>query len=49
MFAYNVYLFGRLIDTVFFSREQSIEEIRRSLIDHDGYHPAIVVKFHKWS
>jgi len=39
--AWNVYLHGRLIDTVFFSPACDADYVRRSLIDHDGYHPAI--------
>ena len=40
--AYDVYLRGRHIDTVFFTR-YTAEEVRESLIDHDGYDPAILV------
>lgn len=41
-YAYNVYLHGRLIDTVFANYRDS-EEMRKSLINHDGYDPAILV------
>ena len=41
--AYNVYLYGKLIDTVFQSGVSTVEEVKRSLIDHDGYDPAIRV------
>jgi hypothetical protein len=41
--AYNVYLRGKLIDTVFQSGVSSADEVRRSLIGHDGYDPAIRV------
>ena len=41
--AYNVYLRGKLIDTVFQSGASTVEEVKRSLIDHDGYDPAIRV------
>jgi hypothetical protein len=41
--AYNVYLYGKLIDTVFQSGASTVEEVKRSLIDHDGYDPAIRV------
>ena len=41
--AYNVYLNGKLIDTVWFT-DYTVEEARKSLINHDGYNPAIVVK-----
>lgn len=43
---FDVYLRGKLIDTVFYSASANVDvdEVRRSLIDHDGYDPAIVVK-----
>ena len=44
MKAYDVYLNGRLIDTVFWDNNSSVEEVRRSLINHDGYDPSIEVK-----
>ena len=43
MNAWNVYLHGKLIDTVFFTRDCDVEYIRKSLINHDGYNDAIVV------
>lgn len=45
MQAFNVYLNGRLIDTVFYSAGTKItcDEVRRALIDHDGYDSRIVV------
>lgn len=49
MQAYNVYLSGRLVDTVFWNDKAdggekiTDEDVRRSLIDHDGYSLAIVV------
>jgi hypothetical protein len=46
MKAYNVYLLGRLIDTVFFTG-YTAEEVRRSLIDHDGYDSRITVRERK--
>jgi hypothetical protein len=42
--AYDVYLNGKLIDTVFQSDPSSEEEVKRSLINHDGYDPGIEVK-----
>lgn len=43
--AFNVYLRGALVDTVFYSASDPVtpEEVRRSLVNHDGYHPSIVV------
>jgi len=41
--AYDVYLRGKLIDTVWFTG-YTAEEARVSLINHDGYDPAIVVR-----
>lgn len=44
--AWNVYLNGRLIDTVF-ATGYDAEEMKRSLINHDGYDPRIRVKKQK--
>lgn len=41
--AYDVYLHGRKIETVFYVNSTA-EEVRESLINHDGYHPAIKVR-----
>lgn len=41
--AYNVYLNGRLIDTVWFTG-YTAEDVRRSLIEHDGYDSRIFVE-----
>ena len=43
---FDVYLNGRNIDTVFYSRRTNVdaEEVRRSLIEHDGYDPGITVR-----
>lgn len=47
--AFDVYLNGKLIDTVFYSRSVNVDvvEVKRSLIDHDGYDSQIVVKERK--
>ena len=44
--AWNVYLNGKLIDTVFYSASAKVdaEEVRRSLVNHDGYDARIVVR-----
>jgi hypothetical protein len=42
--AYDVYLNGELIDTVFQSDPSDAEEVKKSLINHDGYDSGIVVK-----
>lgn len=53
MFAFNVYLNRKLIDTVFYTVNKSetiseaIERVTRSLISHDGYDPAIHVTWPK--
>lgn len=44
MTAWNVYLNGRKIDTMFYSGKVDAEEVRRSLINHDGYDARIVVR-----
>lgn len=41
--AYNVRLDGKLIDTVFYCDKGAKEEVKRSLINHDGYDPGITV------
>ena len=43
--AYDVYLRGRLIDTVFYNigGKETISDVKKSLVDHDHYDPAIVV------
>ena len=43
--AWDVYLRGKNIDTVFYTDKSiTADEIKRSLVDHDGYDPNIVVK-----
>lgn len=42
-YAYNVYLNGRRIDTVWFTG-YTTEEARKSLIEHDGYDARITVR-----
>lgn len=44
MQAWNVYLNGRNIDKVFFVEDMSAEDVKRSLVNHDGYHQDIFVK-----
>jgi hypothetical protein len=45
--AYTVKLDGKVIDVVFYTGYSSPEEVRRSLIDHDGYSPEIVVTLNR--
>ena len=53
MFAFNVWLNNRLIDTVFYSVNKSetivdaVESVRNSLINHDGYDSGIKVTWPK--
>ena len=42
--AWNVYLNGKLIDTVFYDADCDADYVRRGLINHDGYDPRIVVR-----
>jgi hypothetical protein len=42
--AWNVYLNGKLIDTVFFTRDMSADDVKRSLIGHDGYDSRITIR-----
>ena len=46
MQAWKVYLGGKEIDTVFYTKDQTAEDVRKSLTEHDGYDPRIAVK--KW-
>jgi hypothetical protein len=41
---WDVYLDGKLIDTVWFTSDCNAEYVLRSLIEHDGYDPAITVQ-----
>lgn len=48
--AWNVYLNGKKIDTVFFDKTCDKDYVRHSLIHHDGYNINITVrKDHKLS
>jgi hypothetical protein len=42
--AWNVYLRGKLIDTVFFDHDMKAWDVERALIHHDGYPSNIAVK-----
>jgi hypothetical protein len=44
MQAFKVYENGKHIDTVFFVESMTAEEVRKSLINHDGYSEEITVK-----
>jgi hypothetical protein len=46
MKAYNVYLNNVLVDTVYYIDMDS-DEVKRSLVEHDGYDSRIVVKVQK--
>ena len=46
MQAWRVYLDGKCIDTVFYTADQTAEDVRRSLVNHDEYDDRITVK--KW-
>jgi hypothetical protein len=43
MTAWNVYLHGRLINTVFYLPSCDRDYVREGLINHDGYNSAIKV------
>jgi len=43
MTAWNVYLYGRLINTVFYLSSCDRDYVRDGLINHDGFNPAIEV------
>lgn len=40
---YDVYLRGRLVDTVFYQGESTEESVKKDLVEHDGYDRNIVV------
>jgi hypothetical protein len=42
--AWNVYLRGRLIDTVFYNADCDAWYVRNGLIEHDGYNPNIQIR-----
>lgn len=44
MKAWDVILNGMVIDTVSYDNDCDADYIRRGLIDHDGYDPAITVE-----
>lgn len=41
---WKVYLNRKLIDEVFYISSMTSDEVRRNLIDHDGYDPGIYIK-----
>lgn len=45
MQAFNVYLKNKRIDTVFYSNGVNVDkdEVKKSLVNHDGYEPEIRV------
>jgi hypothetical protein len=42
--AWNVYLDGKLIDTVFYDKDCDADYVKRGLINHDGYDSSITVR-----
>jgi hypothetical protein len=40
---FRVYLNNKHIDTVFYDCDMSADEVKTSLVNHDGYNPAISV------
>lgn len=47
MNSWDVYLKGKKIDTVFYTPDCDAEYVKKSLVDHDGYDPAVSVKLAK--
>jgi hypothetical protein len=43
MQAWNVYLNGKLIDTVFYDKDCDADYVKRGLIHHDGYDYRIII------
>jgi hypothetical protein len=44
MIFWNVYLNGKLIDSVPYTEDCDHDYVLRGLIDHDGYNPGITIK-----
>lgn len=44
IFAYDIYLDNQYLDTVFYSIREPSKEVYNSLVNHDGYDPAISVR-----
>lgn len=44
MQAWNVYLKGKKIDTVFYTIDCDADYVKSGLINHDGYNPNIKVR-----
>ena len=42
--AWDVILNGKVVDTVWYTKDCDADYVRRSLIDHDGYNPNITVR-----
>lgn len=52
LYAYNVYLKNWCgnydqIDTVFYNTKENTEDVKRTLVNHDGYDPNIVVRLER--
>lgn len=41
--SYNVRLRSKIIDIISFNDPMTVEEVKQSLINHDGYDPAIII------
>lgn len=46
MTLWDIFNKGKLIDTVSYDNKIQADEVKKSLIDHDGYPPEIEVKIH---
>jgi len=40
---FDIYLHGRHIETVYYDEDMAAEEVRKSLINHDGFNTNIVI------
>lgn len=45
--AFDVYKDGKKIDTVYYKGDETAADVKKSLVDHDGYDSDIVVKQRK--
>ncbi len=47
MYAYDVFLNKKNIDTIFYNKKEPVNEVYKSLVNHDGYDLAIIVKLRR--
>jgi hypothetical protein len=48
MKCWEIWLYANLIDKVFFRKDMTADEVKQSLVNHDGYNPFIGVHSHEY-